>query len=748
MFVSTIYSNNVHVTNEKAVEEKHRELCILPNIPNDDTLWALYEDRINLFEIQIAEIPTINNHILKSKCIENIKEKTLYDMKSCYPMCHGAVLLYINDFLKFKKQFGSKTEKKIYGSKTFTTIDFLDRIATKRAVYFLNDYDSYQLRLARVCGSGGWDIVGSDNESETQQPKLDSYLSYDEIMISAMCGISSHTRFINKGSRNNCGDLAKQNTFINNGFYIGLIGARLEKSGYMEHSLITINKSHTNVTRGYGVIRNEDLVDKEIEDGAIKSENKDNKGDTEDKENDKVDETEVKQSNTSNTSASNASNTAQLETEKNAESKDDEKEISLSQFEIKCKMIDNYCKFYGNVEFIPTYNELTKLYAKKGQIEKENGDKDKNTNELSDYLQKRFVCSESFLSGKTYLDIFMYKIRIRISLELFLFDSDLRTKNDANHKLAYCHVVGLGLGVWTLDGFLKHQTRIFIEAVKDIIRETNLPHIGAIDFSFFDSSAPYTTSHNGGYDKQTVFEIDNEYKINNDDNDNDDNQNIDNNNESRSNNINNGHKNDQFNFTHNDSNDHNDNNDNNDKIENESDRYSSNMGNDLSDGFENKIDIDIDNGDSDEENQVSERYYCYDASNEHKIDIFFSNRNPCDLLKEKYSDYKLCAMYAWDGNALPGNEYYMGSLAASGDPAAASCSTIPFVQNFMINKEFVNGNNTKIYFRDPNNKCNYIAKNLKELHDNVDEKQWMQWAQNSRFYDKTLPAIDITKYLS
>ena len=45
----------------------------------------------------------------------------------------------------------------------------------------------------------------------------------------------------------------------------------------------------------------------------------------------------------------------------------------------------------------------------------------------------------------------------------------------------------------------------------------------------------------------------------------------------------------------------------------------------------------------------------------------------------------LVAMYAWDGMAFPGNEYWLGHLEASGDPAAACCSLISELQNPCIN---------------------------------------------------------------
>ncbi|KAI0128129.1 hypothetical protein F4776DRAFT_655381 [Hypoxylon sp. NC0597] len=67
------------------------------------------------------------------------------------------------------------------------------------------------------------------------------------------------------------------------------------------------------------------------------------------------------------------------------------------------------------------------------------------------------------------------------------------------------------------------------------------------------------------------------------------------------------------------------------------------------------------------------------------ITVKFSKREPADKLQGREAKQLLVISYPWDGNSFPGNEYWEGSLNASGDPAAACMSTIAELHNPLVN---------------------------------------------------------------
>jgi len=177
--------------------------------------------------------------------------------------------------------------------------------------------------------------------------------------------------------------------------------------------------------------------------------------------------------------------------------------------------------------------------------------------------------------GRGKLDTMLFTKRCRILAETFLGECNLRAKQE--NKKAFCHVVGLGLGVWQVSDM---QGKWMLEAYAQALLENEYDCIAAIDFCRF--------SHN---------------------------------------------------------------------------HFSMVFDGQRSDG----------------------------GAKVKSVDIFSTSRDPNNRLSKDYEGCLLCTQFAWDSNSYPGNEYWYGQLAASGDPAAACCSLIPWLLNVDVNPDGLKG---------------------------------------------------------
>uniref|UniRef100_A0A1I8P145 Uncharacterized protein n=1 Tax=Stomoxys calcitrans TaxID=35570 RepID=A0A1I8P145_STOCA len=79
------------------------------------------------------------------------------------------------------------------------------------------------------------------------------------------------------------------------------------------------------------------------------------------------------------------------------------------------------------------------------------------------------------------------------------------------------------------------------------------------------------------------------------------------------------------------------------------------------------------------------------------IITLMANRNPADRLQgTQFEDMLLVISYAWDGNALPGNEFWFKNLAGSNDSSTACSTLISELHNPHINNDWVCSKNLHI----------------------------------------------------
>jgi len=166
------------------------------------------------------------------------------DAESTRIIVHHKFPKLVDQFLGHKRAYGSKYEKALY-SQIDTWQDEVSRLITKRPLTFMNGSDFTILRDGTTLNDGTdeWDRNGTTSQDQNEHLSLAEYLSYDEIMLSSLIGVSSSSYFINDGNRYNTGVPGKPGTFQNRGVIVGLVGARFERPNRMDSIFILPSES-------------------------------------------------------------------------------------------------------------------------------------------------------------------------------------------------------------------------------------------------------------------------------------------------------------------------------------------------------------------------------------------------------------------------------------------------------------------------------------------------------------------------
>ena len=136
----------------------------------------------------------------------------------CYPIIDSKVITLIKDFIEFKVNYGTETEKKFY-TRNFSILEleedqliskFINRLLFKRPKTFQTESDQYKFRTSiqitpdSYGGQYHYDNI-QNNASlfSIKQLRLEETISYDEMQIAALVSMSWKTPILNDGDRFN-----------------------------------------------------------------------------------------------------------------------------------------------------------------------------------------------------------------------------------------------------------------------------------------------------------------------------------------------------------------------------------------------------------------------------------------------------------------------------------------------------------------------------------------------------------------
>ncbi|KAI0547629.1 hypothetical protein F4679DRAFT_357850 [Xylaria curta] len=192
------------------------------------------QSRLAPFGLQ--DFPTEVQPPITSNSVTNFDPESIKnDAASTRIVVHSRFPRLVQQFLAHKRQYGSSVEQAFYHA-GWTWQQQIARLVEKRALVFLGGGDYTVLRSGEHIGGAfmEWDRVGTEEEKLNKHLFLKDYLSYDEIMLSSLIGVSGPSFFINDGRRNNVGRRDQVGEFEPRGVIVGLVGARFERKDRMD----------------------------------------------------------------------------------------------------------------------------------------------------------------------------------------------------------------------------------------------------------------------------------------------------------------------------------------------------------------------------------------------------------------------------------------------------------------------------------------------------------------------------------
>jgi hypothetical protein len=551
------------------------------------------------------------------------------------PIVHRDVIKAIQNYLSHRITHGTSADVTIY--KDMNELDFIIRLLTHRPVVFYTSIDHYVLRNG-IDGVGGFDVLSQDRSEELS---IYNYIDYEEMPFSSLLSMSVPTHFINDGSRNNMGVKTSKETHECSGIYTASVGARFEINEKMEWCHILITREQNTHANGYGL----DVDPNNPKAKLLKIWA------------DLYFPTHEKKCNT------------------NDINQEDKPTLPVTQ----TSKIDNINHFV-------TYDELLDI--------KQNTD--------SDIFRERYVeIVQHGYRGReiNYFDKFAYKRRMRLVIEPFLCDANDRVASEMDKKVNE-----------TVDASLTEELSSRLDTLASA-KEADISNATNDDSS--DGHAKVNANNSMSESQnfsQSSVELDalppmiplspgitlRQYSVDSTSNLADDDLKYC----------------DTDHILHCREN-----------PQKKTSVYVRAVG--LGLGVwkivdqQNQLIVDVYNeilrevplpyisvidfmyfGDRLTCGNVGHKGIYRNTAAGNSVHILFTRSNPADnlILESKYlPNHLLVAQYAWDGNSFPGNEYWLGALTASGDPAAACCSTISELQNPVINEEAFVTSRVKIF---------------------------------------------------